>query len=404
MSELLLQNIKQVYHPDWLNHEGPVSIYINDGIIKKIAEGESTPETEVLDCSGLIALPGFVDSHTHLLFAGSREDELYLRANNVSYLEILKQGGGIYRTVEAVRAASEEELLQNGLRFLDVALRQGITTIEIKSGYGLDFETEAKMLRVIRKMNEMHPIDIVLTFLVHSVPKNWKREAYIQTVMEEMIPAFREYANWFDIFLEEGVFSQDETRLLIQRAIDAGYKIGLHANQVYDLGGVRLANEMGVRHVSHLEVLCQEDAVRIIQNPDLYSVFLPGAESFVFSERIGQINQLLDIPERIVLSTDFNPGSSPVLSPTMIMAMAVLRYRLSNPKLLINAFTINPAEMLFLPDRGKIEQGKVADLILLDLDRFEQVPYFGTINMIRHVIKRGKVFDVQPEISKLELT
>ena len=194
----------------------------------------------------------------------------------------------------------------------------------------------------------------------------------------------------------------NETRLMIQAAIDTGYKIGLHANQVHDLGGVRLADEMGVRQVSHLEVLSDEDADRIRGNPDLYAVFLPGAENFVFSDRIGQIHKLLDIPERIVLSTDFNPGSSPILSPTEIMTMSILRYRLSDPELLIYVFTAHPAEMFYLSDRGKIEPGKTADLILLDLNQFEQVPYFGMINMIRYVVKRGSVYKIQNEISKLE--
>ena len=397
MSSLILTNIKQVYHPDWVDHTGALSIRIEDGIIREISGDEHASGPNVLNCSGLIALPGFVDSHTHLLFAGSREDEFFLRAQNVPYLEILKQGGGIYNTVDAVRRASEEDLIRNGLRFLDAALRQGITTIEIKSGYGLDFENEDKMLRIIRKLDEMHPVDIVPTYLVHTVPKDWQRDKYIQTVMNEMIPEFRKYTDWFDVFLEEGVFGLEETRQMIRAALDSGYKIGLHTNQVHDLGGVSLADEMGVRHVSHLEVLSDEDADRILQNSNLYAVFLPGAESFVFSERIGQIHKLLDIPERIVLSTDFNPGSSPVLSPTEIMAMAVLRYRLSDPKRLIDVFTANPAEMLFLSDTGKIETGKNADLILLDLERFEQVPYFGTFNMIRYVIKRGRVCPVHPD-------
>ena len=407
---LLLKNIKSIY-----GHESPdkakPSIWIENGIIRTIAPfdeirktvgADICEKTETIDCSDCIALPGFVDSHTHLLFYGSRENELYMRAEGLPYLEILKKGGGIHSTVSAVRSASEEELILNGLKFLDKALRVGTTTIEIKSGYGLDYENEKKMLRVIRKLNELHLADIVPTFLVHTVPKDVDRKTYINEVAERMIPEFREYADWFDIFLEKGVFDLKEGEFLIKKAIDAGYHIGIHTNQVHDIGGVRLADELGVRHVDHLEVLTDEDAQRIIDNENLYPVFLPTAEACVFSEHVGQIHKLLNIPDRIVLSTDFNPGSSPVLSPLIAMVFAVLRYRLSNPDLLIDAFTTNPANMLFLNDRGAIKKGMQADIVLMELDNFSQIPYFGTIDSIKFVIKRGTIFRESEDFVKTQ--
>ncbi len=395
MSTLLLKNIKKIYR---VSSEKPPSILIKDGIIQEIAAyedilriyGKSALESaSILDCSDTIAVPGFVDSHTHLLFCGSRENELYLRAGGYSYMEIMEKGGGIYSTVKAVRSVSEEVLIENGLKFLDKALSFGTTTIEIKSGYGLDYKTEKKMLAVINRLNDLHPIDIIPTFLVHTVPRDISREKYIDLVANQMIPQFREYTDWFDIFLEKGVFDIEEGEFLISRALHAGYRVGIHTNQIHDIGGVELASELGVRHVDHLEVLSEKDAVLIAENENLYPVFLPSAESFVFSENIGQIHQLLNIPSRIVLATDFNPGSSPVLSPQLILTLAVLRYRISNPYLLLDSFTENPARMLDLGDRGRIKKGAKADIVCLELENFEQIPYYGTLNFIKFVIKDG---------------
>lgn len=398
MSDLLLKNVKKIYPISREDDAKPLSILVRDGIIEEIAIYEDLLKThgsrveneiQMIDCSDRIILPGFIDSHTHLLFFGSRENELYMRAQGRPYLEILEQGGGIYNTVDAVRNASDEQLIQNGLKYLDKALQFGTTTVEIKSGYGLDYETELKMLRVIRKLNDLHPVDIVPTYLVHTVPKGVDRKQYIDQVAHQMIPEFKDLADWFDIFLEKGVFDLAEGELLIKKAVDADYRIGIHTNQVHDIGGVKLAADLGVRHIDHLEVLSETDARRIIDNESIYPVFLPTAEAYVFSQHIGQIHQLMDISSRIVLSTDFNPGSSPVLSPQVVMAHAVLRYRVSNPILLIDSFTSNPADMLYLTDRGRIQKGAQADLVGMKLDNFEQIPYLGTLDFIDLVVKKG---------------
>jgi len=393
MKDIILKNIREIYGRK--KHPEPLSIKISQGLIEKIAPFDdlkiSGDNAEVINASGLIVMPGFVESHTHLLFAGSREDELFMRAAGTPYLEILKRGGGIYNTVKSVREASEDELYANGLKFLDQALRFGITTIEIKSGYGLDIENEEKMLRVISELNKLHAVDIVPTFLVHTVPKDRDRSEYLDQVASEMIPEFRKYSDWFDIFLEKNVFTPEEAERLIEIAIDNGYRIGIHTNQVNDIGGISLAHRLGVRHVDHLEVLSDNDA-DLIRNSGMYPVFLPTAEGMVFSGHTGQINKLLDIPDRIVISSDFNPGSSPVLSPFFVMTYAVLRYRISDYKLLIDSYTKNPADMLFIEDRGRIEQGLTADIVCLDLDNFKQIPYFGTFDIVKYVIKKGKLY------------
>jgi len=402
MKELLLTNIKRIHKHPSENQ----SIWIRNGVIETIGPlqeirkhvpPDELQRAETVDGSGLIAVPGFVDAHTHLLFAGSRENELYLRAQGADYLDILRKGGGIHSTVRAVRKASEEEMIQNGLKWLDRALRFGTTTVEIKSGYGLDVETERKMLKTIRRLNQLHAVDIVPTFLVHTVPEDVDRKKYLDLIANAMIPEFREYAEWFDLFLEQGVFDASESEALIRKAEDAGYWIGLHTNQVHDIGGIGLALEYGIRHVDHLEVLEDKDAERMMDNPGIYPVFLPSAEYHVFSPRIGQIHKFLNAPSRIVLATDFNPGTSPVLSPAAVMTLAVLRYRLNDATLLLDAFTSNPADMLFLPDRGRIEKSAKADILLVELDTFEQIPYFGTIPRIRFVIKNGKpIQDLHP--------
>ncbi len=387
MSALTVRNIRSVFG----RKEGPCTITIEDGIITALDKKAPDSSGPVIDAAGLIALPGFVECHTHLLFAGSRENEFYMRAAGRPYLEILREGGGIHSTVSRVRAAGEDELFQRGLYFLDQALQMGITTVEIKSGYGLDYDSEEKMLRVINRLNESHPVDIIPTLLIHSVPRDRERADYLREVETRMIPELRPLAEWFDIFLEEGVFSVSEAETLILAAQKEGYRIGLHINQVHDLGGVELAVRLGARHVDHLEVLSDKDAEMIRNTPGLYPVFLPTAEGFVFSERIGQIAKLLDLGDRIVLSSDFNPGSSPVLSPFFVMTYAVLRYRISDPVLLLNSYTRNPAALLGLEDRGEITVGRKADMLLLELDNFAQIPYLGTFNVVRYVIKNGEV-------------
>lgn len=400
MTDLLLKNVKQVYGKEFQDSDDSLSIYIENGYIKhilpyekilRISERVKIENVETVDCSDMIALPGYVDSHTHLLFYGTREDEFYMRAAGRPYMEILQKGGGIFNTVKSVRSASEEQLLKNGLKYLDRALEAGVTTIEIKSGYGLDYENEKKMLAVINKLHEMHPVDIVPTFLVHSVPKGADRKQYIDIVCEKMMPEFREYAEWFDIFVEKNVFDIKESEQILKRALDNGYHTGMHSNQIYDIGGVKLASDLGVRHIDHLEVLTEKDAEIIIENENLYPVFLPGAEAYVFSKHTGRIDMLSEIPDRIVLSTDFNPGSSPVISPGFIQVLGVLRYRISVPGLLVDAFTRNPAEMLYLSDRGKIAPGKLADIVCFELDCFEQIPYFGAMNVKKQIVKRGKL-------------
>jgi imidazolonepropionase len=394
---LLLQNPLKIYGRKTLAghsiliHDDQIIDINTAAVLEQTYHLDQQPELERIDCSGQIVLPGYIDCHTHLLFCGSREDELYMRAGGLDYLQILQKGGGIHNTVSAVQKASESQLLQNGLKFLDKAIDLGITTVEIKTGYGLDLENELKMLKVINRLKESHPVDVVPTLLLHTIPKEMQRKSYLRCVADEMLPECRRYSDWFDIFLEKGAFTFEEADFLLFRAAELGYHLGMHSNQMNDLGGVELAVRHNIRHIDHLEVLNDKDANQIKQASQLYAVFLPSAEYFCFSDQVGQIQRLGDIPERLILSSDFNPGSSPVLDPHLVMSLAVLRYRIDDPALLLNAYTKNPADMLMLEDRGRIEKGLLADLLCIDMEEFGQIPYMGTLPMIRYVIKRGKV-------------
>lgn len=390
MSTLILKQPQAVF-----GHDNAPSILIRDGLIQSLGQFDDlrgqAPDAEVIDAQGKTIIPGFVDCHTHLVFAGSRENELFMRAQGRPYLEILEAGGGIHNTVRAVHAASEDELVAGGRRFLDYALKMGITTVEIKSGYGLDYDNERKMLRAIARLKAEHAVDVVPTFLVHTVPKGMDRAVYLDEVEQRMIPDFKEYAEWFDIFIEQGVFSVEEGERLMERALKEGYKIGFHTNQVHDLGGVSLAGRVGARHIDHLETLSDADAERILADPDLYAVFLPTAEGLVFHDKAAPVEKLLAMPDRFILSSDFNPGSSPVLNPLFVMVYAVMRYRLSDPDLLVRSMTANPARMLGLDDRGVIAPGKLADLLVLNVENVSQIPYYGSFPIVKQVIKKGRL-------------
>lgn len=403
MSDLLIQNISQIASPkpgvlrgkDLRNlaiHTN-AAIYIKDGLIRAVGSLHDVLEKveghpDILDAEGKAAVPGFVDSHSHLVFGGSRADEFAMRSAGMSYEEIAEQGGGIVSTVEATRIASKEELKNQGRIRLQKALRQGITTMEIKSGYGLDLDTEKKMLEVINELKEEQPIELSSTFLgAHAVPKELTKEVYLKHVLE-MIPEIADFADYCDAFCETGYFTVEETRTVLEKGKEFGLKPKLHTNQFNDIGGVEMALELEAVSVDHLEVLSDDDIKRIA-NSDTVATVLPGV-SYFLNIPYSPARDLLDNGAVVALATDFNPGSSMTISMQLLMNMACTKMGMSVEEALCCA-TQNGAKALNKEMLGCISPGYKADILLLDTDNYNDLAYFFGENHIHTVIKKGKV-------------
>jgi imidazolonepropionase len=352
------------------------------------------PADDFLDADGGCVLPGFVDPHTHPVWAGSREDEFDRRLRGESYMDIARSGGGINATVRATRAASSEELLAATLDRLDRFVLHGTTTVEAKSGYGLDLETEVRMLEVIREANERHPIDLHPTCLAaHEVPLEHRQdpEAWVERLIEEIHPEIARagLAEAVDVFCEEGVFDLEQTRRLLADADELGWRIHLHADELTPLGGAQLAVELGALSADHLMCVTPEGVSALAQS-DTIAVLLPGT-SFFLRSRWAPARALVDAGCAVALATDCNPGSSPTESTPMILALATLGMGLGVAEA-ITASTLNAAAALGRADEiGSIEEDKRADLVVLDAPTYHHLVYHYGVNPVRHVVKGGRV-------------
>lgn len=345
-----------------------------------------------IDAGGKVVLPGFVDPHTHAVFAGSREGEWAEKLRGVPYLKILQRGGGILSTVEATRAASPKSLTETAERYLRKMLSCGTTTVEIKSGYGLDLPTELKILKIIERLEDQLPLDLVPTFMgAHAIPKEYsdRPEAYVDRVTE-MLPAVRPRARFCDVFCEEGAFNFYQTRRILEAAKREDFAIKLHAGEFSDQGGVRLAAEFGAVSVDHLDHIRPEE-MPLLAESGAVGVLLPGVSHFLMSKHLPPVRALIEAGVPIALATDFNPGSSPTLSMQEIIHLAVRDFKLSAAEA-ISAATMNAAYALGMGERvGSLEVGKQADILILDLEHYEQLPYFFGVNHVEKVLKKGKV-------------
>jgi imidazolonepropionase len=378
------------------------AVLIQDGIIKAVGKTEevlSLPgfdesQYAVTDASGKAVLPGFTDSHTHFVFGGYRAEEFSQRLRGDSYMDIMKRGGGILSTVSATREASKEELIEAGLKRLDSMLSYGVTTVEGKSGYGLDMDTEIKQLEVMTELNRLHPIDIVRTFLgAHAVPPAYKgrKDEFIRYMTDEVMPRAVEkgLAEFCDIFCEENVFSVSQSRKLLTKAKQMGLKLKLHADEMVSLGGAELAAELGAVSADHL-LQASDEGIRRMADAGVVATLLPGT-AFSLKEPYARGRYMIDQGCAVALATDFNPGSCFTESVPLIFALATL-YMNITPEEAVTAFTLNAAAAVDRADTiGSLDPGKIGDVIILEFPSYHYIPYHLGANTVEKVIKRGKL-------------
>jgi len=337
-------------------------------------------DAEVVDAGGQLITPGFVDAHTHLVFAGNRADEFEKRCAGMTYQEIAAQGGGIRSTVRKTRAATEDELVTSGSRYARWFLRGGTTTIEAKSGYGLTTDDEIKILRAVHRIGDTTPLRVVPTFLgAHEIPDEMAGRAddYVDLVINEMIPqiAAQNLAEFCDIFCESKVFNLDQTRRVLTAAKDRGLGLRMHADQFTSFGASELAAELGAKTCDHLEH-AQPGSIAALKSAAVQPVLLPGSVYAIGSHTYPAARRMIDAGLAIVLATDFNPGSSPTTSMRMVMSLACTQMKMT-PAEALTAVTVNAACSLNRSTEiGSLEPGKIADFVVHDAEDYRELPYF----------------------------
>jgi len=355
---------------------------------------KTSRKTKVIDAKGKAVTPGLVDCHTHLVFAGSRADEFEQRILGKSYQEIAQMGGGINATVAQTRKSSPKELFNLGMERLNRMLSFGTTTAETKSGYGLSTESELKILEVIKSLRRKHPIDIVPTFLgAHAIPEEFKiyRRDYIRILTEEMIPqvAKRKLAEFCDVFCENGYFTGEESKKILEAGKNFGLKPKVHADELGNTGGSQVAAEVGAVSADHL-VYAIDDDIEKMKKTGVIAVLLPST-SFFLNSRYAPARKMVENGLAVALATDFNPGTSMTESMQMVMSLGCLNLKMT-PAEVIVASTINSAFALNRGEQiGSLEPGKKGDLLIWEVASFKEIPYHYGVNLVQKVIKNGKV-------------
>ena len=380
---------------------------INNGAIAvkndKIIDVDSTEDlikkydnpSEIIDASEKVVMPGFVDPHTHPVFKQTRENEFEMRIKGRSYVEISQSGGGIRSSIAGVRETSEEELYKLAEKRINKIISNGTTTLEAKSGYGLSTESEIKMLKVIKKLDENLPIDIIPTFLgAHEFPTEYKddKEKYIDILMNEMLPKIKEMnlAEYCDIFTEDHVYNIEQSRRILNRAKELGFKIRMHADEIKPIGGAELAGEVGAVSADHLGATSDE-GIKAMRDNGVIAILLPGTIFSLGMKSYARARDMIEAGLAVALATDYNPGSCNCDSMQFIITLACLQMKMT-PAEAICASTINAAYSLGLGDKvGSIEVGKKADILIMDMPSYQYLPYHLGSNNVEIVIKNGKV-------------
>ena len=376
------------------------SILIENGLIVKVGPSDEIlseldlSKYEIIDASGLSVLPGFVDSHTHFIFGGYREEEFNLRLKGASYMEIMESGGGISSTVNATRNASFEDLYESGYKRLNSMMEFGVTTVEGKSGYGLETETELKQLEVMKKLDDNHPLDISFTFMgAHDVPSEYKgrTDDFVDYLIEDSLPKVKEQAiaEFCDIFTEKNVFDIEQSRRLLTKAKEMGFKLKMHADEIVPIGGAELAGELGVISADHL---LQASDMGIFAMRDSKSIcsLLP-CTAFSLKESYARGRFMIDNGAAVALATDYNPGSCFTNSIPLLIALSTIYMNLTIEEV-ISGLTINGAAAIDRADTiGSIEVGKKADIIILDAPSYKFLSYNFGVNQVKTVVKDGKI-------------
>jgi len=357
----------------------------------------------VIDAGGKTVCPAFVDPHTHVVFAGNRLDEFELKIKGADYLEILKNGGGIISTVRQTRAANVAELIEQTRLRLDKMLAHGTLTAEIKTGYGLDTETELKMLEAIFELDKLHAIDLIPTFLAaHAVPPEFKENAdeYVDLICDEMLPLVNsrfkiqnsEKPFFVDVFCEKNAFDLEQSRRVLQKAKDLGFGLKAHVDEFTNLGGARLAIGLGATSIDHLDATSDEE-IALLANSNTIGIITPTVNFNFGATHFADARKMIDAGCAIALSTDYNPGSAPCPTQTMATAIAC-RYQKLLPSESFNAVTINSAFAMGLGETvGSLETGKQADILILDTKDYRETAYEFGSNFVEIIIKKGKVIN-----------
>lgn len=393
MSDLFLSGIGHLTTNDG-DSVAEAVVVIDNGVISYAGPAGDAPEHRgrpLIDCAGRAVVPGFVDSHTHLVFAGDRSDEFARRLAGEQYAEIAAAGGGILATVESTRNASEEELFELAASRVWTMIRGGTTSVEIKSGYGLDVETELRMLRVANRIGDELPVTVRTTFLgAHSLPTEFKgdREGYVELLIDEMLPAAAELADFCDVFVETNVFSVDEAHRIFVAAGDLGLPARVHAEQLSHLGGAALAASLGAASADHLDHITDDDASALAA-ANVSTVLVPGA-AYTLGTTQPSGRMLWDAGCTVALATDCNPGTSYMETMGLIISLAVVQMGL-NVEEALWAATRGGALSLGLNDRGRIAVGAAADLVVLEAPTPSHIAYRPATNLISMTIKDGAI-------------